>query len=41
MAEEVSQFTRNQVMLASGMAMLAQANQTPQTVLQLLTNRGQ
>jgi flagellin len=41
MAAEVSQFTRNQVMLASGMAMLAQANQTPQTVLQLLTNRGQ
>jgi flagellin len=41
MAAEVSQFTRNQVMLASGMAMLAQANQTPQTVLQLLTSRQQ
>jgi flagellin len=41
MAAEVSQFTRNQIMLASGMAMLAQANQTPQTVLQLLTNRQQ
>ena len=40
MAEEVSTFTRNQIMLSSGMAMLAQANQTPQTVLQLLTNRG-
>ncbi|MDH5750901.1 MAG: flagellin [Deltaproteobacteria bacterium] len=40
MAEEVSTFTRNQIMLASGMAMLAQANQTPQSVLTLLTNRG-
>lgn len=39
MASEVSQFTRNQIMLASGMAMLAQANQTPKTVLQLLTNQ--
>jgi flagellin len=38
MAAEVSKFTRNQIMLASGMAMLAQANQTPKTVLQLLTN---
>ena len=37
MAEEMSQFTRNQVMLASGTAMLAQANQSPQAVLQLLT----
>lgn len=36
MAEEVSTFTRNQIMLQSGMAMLAQANQTPQAVLQLL-----
>ena len=36
MAEEMSQFTRNQIMLASGVAMLAQANQTPQAVLQLL-----
>jgi flagellin len=41
MAEEVSMFTRNQIMLAAGMAMLAQANQTPQTVLNLLTNRPQ
>lgn len=40
MAEEMSSFTRNQIMLGAGMAMLAQANQTPQTVLQLLTNRG-
>ena len=40
MAKEMSIFTRNNVMLAAGMAMLAQANQTPQTVLTLLTNRG-
>jgi len=39
MAQEMSLFTRNQIMLASGMAMLAQANQTPQSVLQLLSNR--
>jgi len=38
MAEEMSHFTRNQVMLASGTAMLAQANQSPQAVLQLLTS---
>ena len=41
MAAEVSRFTRNQIMFASGMAMLAQANQTPQAVLQLLTARQQ
>lgn len=40
MAKEMSIFTRNQVMMSAGMAMLAQANQTPQTVLTLLTNRG-
>ncbi|MBI4082969.1 MAG: hypothetical protein HY423_10200, partial [Candidatus Lambdaproteobacteria bacterium] len=39
MAEEMSKFTRNQIMLASGIAMLAQANQTPQTVMTLLANR--
>jgi flagellin len=39
MAEEMSTFTRNQIMLSSGVAMLAQANQTPQAVLQLLSNR--
>jgi flagellin len=39
MAEEMSHFTRNQIMLQSGVAMLAQANQTPQSVLQLLNNR--
>ncbi|MDH4122105.1 MAG: flagellin [Deltaproteobacteria bacterium] len=36
MAAEMSQFTRHQVMVGSGMAMLAQANQTPRAVLQLL-----
>jgi len=35
-AEEVIQFTRNQILLQSGLAVLAQANQLPQTVLQLL-----
>ena len=40
MAKEMSVFTRNQVMMAAGMAMLAQANQTPKTVLTLLTNGG-
>lgn len=38
-AEEMSNFTRNQIMLASGVAMLAQANQTPKTVLQLLNQQ--
>lgn len=41
MAEEMSIFTRNKIMMAAGVAMLAQANQTPQTVLSLLTNQGQ
>jgi flagellin len=39
MAEEMSTFTRNQIMLASGVAMLAQANQAPKAVLQLLNER--
>jgi len=39
MAEEMSHFTRNQIMLQSGVAMLAQANQTPQSVLQLLNTK--
>ncbi len=38
MAEEMSNFTKNQILLSSGTAMLAQANQIPQTVLQLLGN---
>lgn len=41
MAEEITRFTRNQIMMSAGVAMLAQANQTPKTVLQLLTNRPQ
>ncbi|MEE8433199.1 MAG: flagellin [bacterium] len=40
MAKEMSIFTRNKVMMGAGMAMLAQANQTPQAVLSLLTNAG-
>ncbi len=41
MAEEVTNLTRNQIMLQAGTAMLAQANQTPQSVLQLLNSRPQ
>ena len=33
---EISEFTRNQILLAAGVSMLAQANAIPQTVLQLL-----
>lgn len=36
MAEEMSEFTRNQIMTQSATAMLAQANQTPNNVLSLL-----
>ena len=36
MAREMADFTRNQIMMQSGTAMLAQANQTPQAVLSLL-----
>ena len=36
MAEEMSDFTKNQILVQSGTAMLAQANVKPQTVLQLL-----
>ncbi|MBI3992169.1 MAG: hypothetical protein HY342_02760, partial [Candidatus Lambdaproteobacteria bacterium] len=36
MAQEVSDLTKNQIMFSAGMAMLAQANQSPQSVLQLL-----
>jgi flagellin len=35
-AYETTQFTRNQILLQSGTAMLAQANMVPQTVLSLL-----
>jgi flagellin len=36
MAKEMSDFTKNQILLASGTAMAAQANQIPKSVLQLL-----
>ena len=36
MAEEMSEFTRNQIMMSSGTAMLSQANQIPKAVLTLL-----
>ena len=36
MAAEMSKFTRQQILLSSGMAMLGQANQTPKAVLSLL-----
>ncbi len=35
MAEEMSEFTKNQILVQAGTAMLAQANQVPQTVLSL------
>ena len=35
-AQETTQFTRNQILMQSGTAMLAQANMMPQSVLQLL-----
>jgi flagellin len=38
MAEETTMFTRNQILQQSGTAMLAQANQVPQSVLSLLQN---
>ena len=36
MAEEMTKFTKNQILIQSGTAMLAQANAKPQSVLQLL-----
>lgn len=36
MAAEVTQFTKNQILQQTGMAMLAQANAAPQQILQLL-----
>jgi len=35
MAKEISEFTKNQVLLQTGTAMLAQANQIPQIILSL------
>lgn len=37
MAAQMSEFTRNQILLASGTAMSAQANQIPKSVLQLIS----
>jgi flagellin len=36
MAEEMSKFSKNNILSQAGTAMLAQANQAPQSVLQLL-----
>jgi flagellin len=36
MAQEISELTRNQIMMQSGIAMLGQANQMPRNVLSLL-----
>ncbi len=36
MALEMTNFTRNQIMTESGTAMLAQANQTPMSIMKLL-----
>lgn len=40
MAAEMSDFTKNQIMMSSGTAMAAQANQMPKSVLQLLNGGG-
>ena len=39
MAAETSRFTRQQILMASGTAMLGQANQTPKSVLSLLNGQ--
>jgi flagellin len=36
MAKEMTEFTKNNIILQAATAMLAQANQLPQNVLQLL-----
>jgi len=36
MAQEMAAFTRNQIVMESSVAMLAQANQRPMSMLQLL-----
>ena len=36
MAKEMSTFTKNNILVQASQAMLAQANQTPQGILQLL-----
>ncbi len=40
MAQEMSNLVKNQILLSSGTAMLAQANQVPQSVIQLLNVGG-
>ncbi len=40
MAQEMSSLVKNQILLSAGTAMLAQANQVPQSVLQLLNSNG-
>ena len=40
MAQEMSSLVKNQILLSAGTAMLAQANQVPQSVLQLLNSKG-
>ena len=40
MAQEMSNLVKNQILLSSGTAMLAQANQVPQSVIQLLNVNG-
>ena len=40
MAQEMSSLVKNQILLSSGTAMLAQANQVPQSVLTLLNSNG-
>ncbi len=40
MAQEMSSLVKNQILLASGTAMLAQANQVPQSIIQLLNANG-
>ena len=39
MAEEMSEYARNQILVESSTAMLAQANQTPMAVLKLINGQ--
>jgi flagellin len=40
MAAEMSNLTKDQILLQASTAMIAQANQVPETVLGLIQNRG-
>ena len=40
MAEEMSEYARNQILVQSSTAMLAQANQTPMAVMKLINGQG-